>query len=107
MLTCFLGEGQYEDNATQIGFPKGVYVLVAMTAHRAWNQLLTKGDLSGNLASIRQAGHDSFQGFVDRPLKAESIILSVKQQIPLLHNCILRMLMWLVPPLDLTKSRHT
>ena len=41
-----------------------------MAAYHAWNQLLTKGDLSGNLASIRQASDELFQDFVDRLLKA-------------------------------------
>ena len=70
-----LEEGRYEGNANQIGFPVGVYAQVAMAAHLAWNQLLTKGDLSGSLASIRQGPDELFQDFVDRLLKAASRIL--------------------------------
>jgi hypothetical protein len=40
----FLGEGQYEGNTNQIGFPVGVYAQVAMAAHCKWNQLPIKGD---------------------------------------------------------------
>jgi hypothetical protein len=59
-----LGEGQYEGNANQIGFPAGVYTKVAMIDHHTWNQLSTKGDLIRNLASIRQAPDELFQDFV-------------------------------------------
>jgi hypothetical protein len=38
------GEGQYEGNAYQSGFPVGVYGQVAMTAHHTRNQLPTKGE---------------------------------------------------------------
>jgi hypothetical protein len=72
IVTCYLGEDQYEGNDNQIGFPVGVYAQVAMAACRAWNQLSTKGDLSGNVASIRQAPDELFQDFVDRLLKAAS-----------------------------------
>ena len=50
-----------------------------MAAHHAWNQLLTKGDLSGSLASIQQAPDDLCQDFVDRLLKAASRILGDSQ----------------------------
>ena len=74
-----LGEGQYESNANQIGFPVGVYAQVAMAACRAWNQLSTKGDLSGSVASIRQCPDELFQDFVDRLLKTASRILGDSQ----------------------------
>ena len=74
-----LGEGQYEGNANQIGFPVGVYAQVAMAACHAWNQLLTKGDLNGNLASISQAPDEFFQDFVDKLLKAVSRIFGESQ----------------------------
>ena len=38
-----LGEGQYEGNANQIGFPVVVYAQVVMAAHLLWNQLPNKG----------------------------------------------------------------
>ena len=38
-INMLLGEGQYESNANQIGFPVGVYAQVAMAAHHTWNQL--------------------------------------------------------------------
>lgn len=69
-----LGENQYEGNANQIGFPIGVYAQVAMAACHTWNQLPTKGNLGGNLASIRQAPDELFQDFVARLLKAASRI---------------------------------
>ena len=72
-------EGQYEGNANQIGFAIGVYAQVAMATWHTWNQLLTKGDLSGTLASIRQAPDESFQDFVDRLLKAASRIFGDSQ----------------------------
>lgn len=74
-----LGEGQYEDNVNQLGFPARVYAQVAVAARGAWNQLPTKGDLSGSLASIRQAPDELFQDFVDRLLKAASRILGASQ----------------------------
>jgi hypothetical protein len=49
-----LGEGQYEANANQIGLPVGVYSQIALSACHAWNQLPTKGDLSGNLSGVKQ-----------------------------------------------------
>ena len=49
MVTCYLVEGQYEANTNQIGFPVGMYAQVAIAARRAWNQLPTKGNLSGNI----------------------------------------------------------
>jgi phosphoribosyl-AMP cyclohydrolase len=45
-----------------------------MAASCNWNQLWTKGDLSVNLASIRQVPDECFQDFVDRLLKAASKI---------------------------------
>ena len=33
------------------------------TTNHSWNQLPTKGDLSGSLASIRQAPDELFSGF--------------------------------------------
>lgn len=74
-----LGEIQYEGNVNQIGFPAGMYAQVAMAAQCAWNQLPTKGGLSGSLASIRQAPDELFQDFVDRLLKAASRILGDSQ----------------------------
>jgi hypothetical protein len=56
-----LGEGRYEGNASQIGFPVGVYVQVAMAAHPAWKQLSAKGDLGGSLASIRQGPDELYR----------------------------------------------
>ena len=52
---------------------------VAMAAQHAWNQLPTKGDISGNLASIRQAPDELFLDFVDRLLKAVSRIFGDSQ----------------------------
>ena len=100
-----LGEGQYGGNANQIGFPVGVYAQVAMAAHHSWNQLPTKGDLSGSLASIRQAPDELFQDFVDRLLKSANRIFGNSQAESLSHNWLMRMLMQLVtPPLDLTRD---
>ena len=70
-----LGEGQYEGNANQIGFPVGVYAQVAMAACCAWKQLPAKGDLGGSLVSIRQGPDELYQNFVDRLLIAASRIL--------------------------------
>jgi hypothetical protein len=78
-INMLLGEGQYESNANQIGFPVGVYAQVAMAAHCAWNQLPTKGDFGGSLASIRQGPDALYQDFVDRLLKAASRILGDSQ----------------------------
>ena len=72
-------EGQYVSNANQTGFPVGVYVQVSMAAHHSWNQLPTKGDLGGSLASIRQGPDELYQDFVDRLLKAASRILEDSQ----------------------------
>ena len=58
-----LGEVQYGGNANQIGFPVVLYAQVSMATHHSWNQLPTKGDLSGSLASIRQAPGELFSGF--------------------------------------------
>ena len=41
-----------------------------MAVHQMWNQLPTKGDLSGSLTSIRQAPDELFQEFVVRLLKS-------------------------------------
>jgi hypothetical protein len=79
MVTCYLVEGQYEANTNQIGFPVGMYAQVAIAARRAWNQLPTKGNLSGNLASIRQAPNELFQDFVGRLLRAASRIFGDSQ----------------------------
>ena len=54
-INMLLGEGQYEGNANHIGLPVGVYSQIAMAACHTWSQLLTKGDLSGNLSGIKQA----------------------------------------------------
>jgi hypothetical protein len=40
-----LGEGRYEGNANQIGFPVGVYAQVDMAARHPWKQLPGKGIL--------------------------------------------------------------
>ena len=69
-----LGENQCESNTNQIVFPVGVYAQVAMTASHTWNHSLAKGDLSGNLVSIRQPPDELFQDFVDRLLKTVSRI---------------------------------
>ena len=50
-----------------------------MTAHLMWNQLPTKGDLSGGLTSIRQAPDKLFQDFVDRLLKTDNRIFGDTQ----------------------------
>jgi hypothetical protein len=92
-INILLGEGQYESNANQVGFPVGVYAQVAMAAHHAWNQLPTKGDLGGSLASIRQGPDELFQDLVDRLLKAASGILGDSQTGILLCNWHMRMVM--------------
>ena len=74
-INMLLGEGQYEGNANQIGFPVGVYEQVAMAAHHAWKQLPAKGDLDGSLASIRQGPDELYQNFVDKLLIAAHRIL--------------------------------
>jgi hypothetical protein len=84
-VNMLLREGQSEGNANQIGFPVGVYMQVAMAACRTWNQLPTKGDLGGNLASIRQ-GPD--EDFVDRLLKAASRILGDSQMGSSFHYAV-------------------
>uniref|UniRef100_UPI00402B82DD LOW QUALITY PROTEIN: endogenous retrovirus group K member 10 Gag polyprotein-like n=1 Tax=Arvicanthis niloticus TaxID=61156 RepID=UPI00402B82DD len=78
-FNMLLGEGQYEGNANQVELPAGVYAQVAMAAHCAWNQLPTKGDLSGNLSSIKQGPDELFQEFVDRLLKAAGRIFGDPQ----------------------------
>jgi hypothetical protein len=78
-VNMLLGEGQYEGNVNQIGFPIGVYTEVALAARHAWNQLPTKGDLDGSLDSIRQGPDELYQDFVDRLLNAASRILGDSQ----------------------------
>ena len=58
-----------------LGFLLELYAQVAVAARHAWNQLLTKGDLSESLASIQQGPDELFQNFVDRLLIAASRIL--------------------------------
>ena len=74
-----LGEGQYEGNTNHIGFPVGVYTQDAIDALHTWNQLPTKGDLGGSLASIQQGPDELYQDFVDSLLKAASRILGNSQ----------------------------
>ena len=71
-----LGEGLYEGNTNQIGFPIGVYM---QAAHSTWNQLPTKSDLSGSLTGIRQAPDELLQDFVDSLLKTASRIFGDSQ----------------------------
>ena len=100
-----LGESQYEGNAKQIGFPVGVYAQVAMAAQCAWNQLPTKGDLRGSLASIKHAPGELFQDLVDRLLKSANRIFGDSQAENLQHYWLMSMLMQLVTtPLDLTRD---
>ena len=47
IVTCYLGEDQYEGNDNQIGFPVGVYAQIVVAALRAWGQLLVEGMLVG------------------------------------------------------------
>ena len=70
-----LGEGPYEGQANQIGFPVGVYLQITAAACHAWRQLLVKGDYSRSLASIRQGPNELYQNFVDRLLIATTRIL--------------------------------
>jgi hypothetical protein len=42
-----LGEGPYEGQANQTGFPVGVYAQIVVAALRAWGQLLVEGMLVG------------------------------------------------------------
>ena len=42
-----LGEGPYEGQANQIGFPVGVYSQITVAACRSWGQLLLEGMLMG------------------------------------------------------------
>jgi hypothetical protein len=85
-----MGEGRYEDNANQIGFPVGVYAQVAMAARSAWKQLPAKGDLGGNLASIGQGPDELYQIFVDRQLVGFLEILT--REVLSLCNWLMRML---------------
>ena len=57
-----------------------MYAQVAMAAQCAWSQLPTKGDLSGSLASIKQAPDELFLDFVDRLLKSANRILEILKQ---------------------------
>ena len=70
-----LGEGPYEGQANQIGFPVGVYAQISVAARLAWGQLPFRGDVGGSLASIRQGPDEPYQNFVDRLLIAASRIL--------------------------------
>ena len=56
-----------------------MYEQVSVVARHAWNQLPTKEDLNGSLASIQQGRDELFQDFVDRLLKAASRILGDSQ----------------------------
>ena len=67
-----LGEGPYESQANQIGFPIGVYT---EAARHAWGLLLVRRDIGGSLASIWQSPDEPYQNFVDRLLIAASRIL--------------------------------
>lgn len=64
-----------------------------MAALCTWNQLPTKEDLSGSLASVRQAPDELFQDFVDRLLKSANRIFGDSQAENLSHNWLMRMLM--------------
>jgi hypothetical protein len=75
-INMLLGEGQYESNANQIGFPVGS---VLAGCYGCQLCLPTKGDLSGSVASIRQCPDELFQDFVDRLLKTASRILGDSQ----------------------------
>jgi hypothetical protein len=70
-----LGEGRYEGNANQIGFPVGVYAQIAMAACHTWRQLPVRGDLGGSLANIWQGPDELYQNFVDRLLIVAGRIL--------------------------------
>ena len=70
-----LGEGPYEGQANQIGFPVGVYAQISVAARLAWGQLPFRGDVGGSLASIRQGPDEPYQNFVERLLIAASRIL--------------------------------
>ena len=73
-----LGEGQYEGNANQIGFPVGVYAQVAMADSCAWNQLK---EISVELQLVldRLLMNFFLQDFVNRLLKAASRIFGDSQ----------------------------
>ncbi|XP_052036908.1 endogenous retrovirus group K member 10 Gag polyprotein-like, partial [Apodemus sylvaticus] len=78
-VEMLLGEGLYEGNNNQIGFPIAVYAQIAVAARRAWNLLPSKGDLSGNLTAVKQAPDELFQDFVDRLLKTANRIFGNSQ----------------------------
>ena len=65
-----LGEGPYEGQANQIGFPFGVYTQIAVAACHASGQLLVRGDVGGSLANIQQGPNESYQNFVDRAINS-------------------------------------
>ena len=56
-----------------------MYKQIALATHRAWAQLSTEGDLSGNLSGIKQGPDQPFQEFVDRLLKAAGKIFENAQ----------------------------
>ena len=88
-----LGEGRYEGNANQIGFPVGVYTQIEVAARCSWGQLPVRGDVGGSLASIRQSPDEPYQNFVDRLLIAASRILGKSDTGSLsLCNWVMRML---------------
>jgi hypothetical protein len=70
-----LGEGPYEGQTNQIGFPVGVYTQIAVAACCAWGLLPVRRNISGSLASIRQSSDEPYQDFVDRLLIAASRII--------------------------------
>ena len=70
-----LGEGPYEGQANQIGFPVGVYTQIVSAARRAWGLLPVRGDIGGSLASIQKSSDEPYQNFVDRLLIVASRIL--------------------------------
>lgn len=74
-----LGEGLYEGNSNQTGFPIGVYAQVALAALHTRNLLPTKGDLSGSLTDIRQGPGELLQDCVDRLLKTTNRIFEDSQ----------------------------
>ena len=70
-----LGEGPYEGQANQIGFPVGVYTQIVSAARRAWGLLPVRGDIGGSLASIQKSSDEPYQNFVDRLLIVASRII--------------------------------
>jgi hypothetical protein len=53
-----LGEGPYEGQTNQIGFPIAVYTQIVAAASRAWGLLPVKEDIGGSLASIQQSSDE-------------------------------------------------